>query len=466
MSHQGFDITFKEFKEQFYSRIGDGNCFDVLDINTLKVVLDGLKVQYSKRGKISPYLNKSIFLLFIYYFFKILIDLKKRKNFKLKKLKLLKNKYLTAFSDNYYQEDNKKYSIYYENLYRHYGRENFCYIKKSSKDSLTADIELKDLIFSFNIFQKYNFSLLIALKKNLNVLRNSKQWNDDELANISIAYFLFINEYFKFDFLLKKMNFKFAFMDGHYHEEAFILACKKNNVKVIELQHGLISKEDIFYVLPKQVNKCISKALFADYIFVYGNYWKEVLLNGAEYSDKQINIIGDYQFEGEKEINPEKNGLKKILITTQYSIESYYISYIKSLSYNLDKNWEIIVKIHPVESKEIYSELAQLENVKVTSDNLNKLIDLSEFTISIFSTTLFDSIRRGKPSFALNIDFFKDYVDDIVSTNIIYLLQLNENPIDKFKALDWDKNKVQSNRFYEKFNPSIKLDDILFSKFN
>ena len=41
MSHQGFDKTFKEFKEDFYSKIGDGSCLNVLDINLLK----GLSMQ-------------------------------------------------------------------------------------------------------------------------------------------------------------------------------------------------------------------------------------------------------------------------------------------------------------------------------------------------------------------------------------------------------------------------------------
>ena len=60
MSHQGFNITFKEFKEQFYSKIGDASCFNVLDINLIKIVLDGLKVKYNQRGNYADYLSKPI----------------------------------------------------------------------------------------------------------------------------------------------------------------------------------------------------------------------------------------------------------------------------------------------------------------------------------------------------------------------------------------------------------------------
>src|SRR5688572_24037924 len=42
--------TFSEFKKGFYSKVPDLTIFDCEDYNLLKVVLDGLKVDYKKRG--------------------------------------------------------------------------------------------------------------------------------------------------------------------------------------------------------------------------------------------------------------------------------------------------------------------------------------------------------------------------------------------------------------------------------
>ncbi len=460
MSHQGFDITFKEFKENFYSKIGDGSCLNVLDINLLKVVLDGLKVKYTSRGKIAEYLTKPLAVTLIFYFFKIFVDLKKKASLRQKTSKLRNAKYITAFSDRTQNVNGKVYSYYFQNIYERYGRDKFCYMRKKPISDLHAEIDYNDLIFDLDVFKGYNFKLLLELRKHLRALKRSDKWTKDELDNIGIAYFLFLNEYLKYDAFLKRTKFECAIIDCHYHDEGFILACKKNNVKVIELQHGLISKEDIFFVFPEQVKASVSKALFADHILVYGRYWKEVLLNGTEYKDEQIGLIGYYPFDEEEGGKLQAKQKKSILVTTQYSIASYYIDYVRWLSPKLSNEWEIIVKVHPIETVDIYDELLSLQNVKVTDTNLNALIESSEFIISIFSTTLFDAVHHEKPAFALNIDFFKDYVADVVSTNAIFLLDPNEDPVKKFNSIDPSQQKLMNSLLYADFDASV-LDELL-----
>src|SRR5688572_12477580 len=50
------DTTYTEFKNSFYDRTGDLSILDGGDFNALKIVLDGLKVQYHKRGIKNHYL--------------------------------------------------------------------------------------------------------------------------------------------------------------------------------------------------------------------------------------------------------------------------------------------------------------------------------------------------------------------------------------------------------------------------
>ncbi len=42
--------TFSEFKTQFYKKVNDLSILDCGEINLLKVILDGLKVNYKNRG--------------------------------------------------------------------------------------------------------------------------------------------------------------------------------------------------------------------------------------------------------------------------------------------------------------------------------------------------------------------------------------------------------------------------------
>lgn len=461
MSHQGFDTTFKEFKENFYSKIGDGTCFDVMDINLLKVVLDGLKVRYNKKGKIFDYMSLPTWLILLYYFIRVIKDFRKRQIQNRINLTLKGVKFLAGFSSNIINAEGQNYSAYFHNLYSKYGRSNFCFIKTGSDDRIDSQIIYSKLPLGFNIFSIKNIKLLLELKKKTTQMRKSKMWLRSEQENINIATFIFLTEYYKFDLLFKSMKFEVAIIDGHYHYEGFILACKRHNITVVELQHGLISKEDIFYVFPNQVSDIIEKALFADYIFVYGQYWKNVLLTGCEYKEKQIEILGYYHYQIDSISGKFENKKPYILITTQYSVEMYYIDYIKFLSSKLKDDWHLIVKIHPVESMSIYSELTYLPNVSVVDESLDLLIKDCEFLISIFSTTLFDAVRNGKLAFSLNLDLFKDYVDDVVSTGAIHLLQPWDDPVAKYYALRDSQTVNNIKLYYEDYSYNSSLDRLL-----
>ena len=68
--------TFTDFKNNFYNKVEDITLFDCGDINLLKVVLDGLKVKYTSKGKVNSYLFYPLWLYNLYCF----IKRKKRKN--------------------------------------------------------------------------------------------------------------------------------------------------------------------------------------------------------------------------------------------------------------------------------------------------------------------------------------------------------------------------------------------------
>src|SRR5687768_9428789 len=108
MSHQGFTNTFKDFKDQFYSKIGNGSCFNVLDINLLKVVLEGLKIQYSSRGTVAHYFNKPTIFFYLYLLGKALFDFNRRRLLR-KNIKASGDaSILIGFSDSYLKQNSKK----------------------------------------------------------------------------------------------------------------------------------------------------------------------------------------------------------------------------------------------------------------------------------------------------------------------------------------------------------------------
>ena len=64
-------------------------------------------------------------------------------------------------------------------------------------------------------------------------------------------------------------------MISHYHHEGLIFAAKFLNIKIIEYQHGLISRNDIFYDFPKYIKNNYKDCLFAHQINVFGEFGRK-----------------------------------------------------------------------------------------------------------------------------------------------------------------------------------------------
>ena len=102
--------TFSDFKNDFYKRVPDLTLFDCGDINLLKVVLDGLKVNYVKKGKVRSYLFYPTFLYFLYLWFKKMFIIKSTtKQYDV----TLKKQYIVSETDRIqYNETNEPKSVY------------------------------------------------------------------------------------------------------------------------------------------------------------------------------------------------------------------------------------------------------------------------------------------------------------------------------------------------------------------
>jgi hypothetical protein len=236
---------------------------------------------------------------------------------------------------------------------------------------------------------------------------------------------------------------------------------KEKKIPVIELQHGLIAGEDIFYVLPGAIRPVEKKMLFADEIWVYGQFWKEQLLKGAGYDESRIKIFGYYPFVIQPSEKQKKTygdifpGKKNILVTTQTFMHEYFCSYILFLSQDLirrNADYGILVKLHPAESIDKYSAISRLENVKIVNENLDVLFPLVHLHVSVFSTTLFDALRYDVPNFSFWVEQFSDYIALFRDEKISRVIKANENPLDFLKDIVRQK---PADHYYQEYNPSL-----------
>ena len=461
--------SFSDFKSDFYAKVSDFTLFDCAEFNALKIVLDGLKVDYVSRGKVKSPIFQS---LFVYESINLLKRLKSsilKSNLGHSKqaIEALKNKPYLISDDGRIAIDANglPHSYYFSNLMNALQNELCVHVidkKRHQKSQCHFIIEQLTQSIVLQTLNEREKLLIANIRTTFKRIKASKIFNEKELHNIAFAFQNFFNQYKTWSRLLDQLNPSLMFCIVHYHNEGKMLAFKRKGIKVIELQHGLISTKDIFYVFPAQVKAVVDKALFADEIWVYGNYWKEVLSRGAEYSH-HTKVAGYYlydQFEGyadaAREIDLFASRNQLILITTQTFLHEPFVAYIKWLNNDILKRklpFKILVKNHPLEKKEHYQSLEKEELVKIVNYPLPVIFKQVCMHVTIYSTTLYDGARAGVPGFSLYCEPQKDYIEEILKSGVAVALQPNQNPIDLISEM----KTADADYYYKEFSISELL---------
>lgn len=455
--------SFTDFKVDFYTKVKDFSLFDCAEFNALKIVLDGLRVNYISRGPVKSPIFGS---LIKYEFENILKGINARrtgvKKYASTQISTFKNKKYLISDDGRVALDAQgtPHSYYFTTLMQALKKEDCIHvIEKKRNEKATCDLNYELLINSYLLLplNQEEKTLIKDIRTTYKNIKQSGIFNENELQNIAFAFQNFFNKYKVWSRLLEEVNPHTMFCIVHYHNEGRALAFKRKGIKVIELQHGLIATKDVFYVFPSQTKSIINKALFADEIWVYGNYWKKVLEFGAEYFNK-IKIAGYYLYDNfggynaiEKEIDDFAAGHKLIIVTTQTSLHQAFIDYTLWLMNDIKQRnlpYKILVKTHPLEKQEHYAILHQTEGVKLVNQPLPILFKKVQLHVTIYSTTLYDGARAGVPGFALHNEQYIDYIEEIIQSGVAFPLSLQQNPIDLIPQL----KVVDPHYYYSEFN--------------
>ena len=422
-------FSFKEFKKSFYSKFNSFSVFDGKEFNYFKLALEGMKVNYIGKGKFAStiFYNNLIYrILFIYKVIKQKVNGKlKSFDYHFEIAKNFQNSDLMIIDPGRYKEDfdGNLLPIYFQNIYNSLKKDKSIFFVSQRKINgyKGFDDEYSDILLLGNIINhRYSNVLRNELKLVLNNIIAESFFTKSDLNNIKCAFEKFYEQAIFWLKILEIVKPKEIYMVCHYHNEGLIFAAKKLKIKIIEYQHGLIAKSDIFYDFPIKLKKINKDTLFCDIIRVYGEYWKNKLLEGNSYKKNQIEVLGYYQFnrqfpnQKEKEIIENFAGNKKIiLVTSQTYLSSFYKKHILNLLDNLPNNYRIILKIHPNEDENIYNDLLFTNDLLITLISLEVLFKYSSFHLTIYSTTVFDSIRFNVPTFLIYEENFKEYIIEI-----------------------------------------------------
>ncbi len=333
-------------------------------------------------------------------------------------------------------------SYYFGIVLDQIGREKVTIARDHNHDSaLPREFELTDLLpFANNALDEVEVRMLKDVKFVLKKAAKSGNFTRHELSHIASSLHSFFEQYHMFYQWLKSGDVKVLLMTNHYHREGIIAAAKDLSITSIEFQHGLISEQDLYYVFDKSLVPYERKAFFCDYLFVFGPYWKNILLKGAGYAEDQIVIAGDYSIQSKGWMvhqNAEKRNA--IFIGTQKNMPEHYISYTKKLLETLESkhpDWEVWVKLHPYEKEpKLYDILLASSQCKLfgNGDDLMSLLSQCKIQISVYSTTFFDALGLGVLNLSIqNFTSGSDYAASMVEEGVALPIDFESDPVELF----------------------------------
>lgn len=469
-------ISLTALRQSLQQAIQNPELLDCLDFNLLKV----FQHAFYKTTAGSKAVSRVMFERPILYQ-QIFLALKRIRNRavlsqNIKKITSLKPRQLILYTGGNIvkSEEGENISSNAENLMQSAGKNRCLYIyNEVNRGIVECGQELNGSeVFNCGNLQKLDPEDIILLNALRTTLKKSEiLYIHNELLEFNFKSQIqqFFDDYRSWKYIILVAKPEAVYFAPHYHNEGLVLACKTQNIKAIELQHGLISQEDYYYSYPVQWRNICEKALFADEILVFGDFWKKELLLGSEYRPDQIKIIGKYQYHPAISHDSIERFIRKygienkkvIALCTQTNLPDFYADYTRKLSRIIERNTEyvIVVKPHPRQAGlEKIEATSSLANVRVMdkSDNLMVLLNLSEIQISIYSTTFFDALGSGTINFSLqNVENNTEYASAMVDQGIAYALQVDENPIDLIDKFKTTSEVLKPEFVYAPFKPDF-----------
>jgi len=188
-----------------------------------------------------------------------------------------------------------------------------------------------------------------------------------------------------------------------YGKETFIEACKRKEIPVVELQHGVIYDHHFGYSYPEGE----TKFTFPDYFLTFGEFWNE----NARFPipDDRVIPVGYPYLEGRLDAYDDVERREQLLFISQGTI-GHELSRFALDVYEDDRiDHEVVYKLHPGEYdrwEEEYPWLAE-SSVRVIDRSeppLYRLFAESSAQIGVGSTAVYEGLCFDQETFVFEID--------------------------------------------------------------
>ena len=253
------------------------------------------------------------------------------------------------------------------------------------------------------IEELYSFVFLRNVKiNNESIFHEVQKKLDVQVDALSITK-KYLAQYKIMSLILSKVHKpKVVFITVSYANFGYIRAFKEHNIRVVEIQHGLIGENHFSYRYAYVPNS----NQFPDDVLVYGQRDKNFFQNLTQIPVSNVFSIGSFVLEHFHHRAAENRvPFKRVLVSLQDSHWSLaLLEFI--VRYNELVPNEIEWIIQPRRTPEsFYRELYTFsENVKFSNTSIYESMAVCDAHLTIFSTTALESLSIGKPTFLYNYE--------------------------------------------------------------
>ena len=311
--------------------------------------------------------------------------------------------------------------------------------------------------FSINLIENINKYLINKGLSNFLLTEN--------LVRKKVSQIIFNNVYFT---KLLQMCKPSVVIGSNYYgiEMALNLACRKMNIKSIDIQHGVQGDYHVAYGSWKKIPET-GYDLLPDIFAVWSEEEKKVIDKWAEGTYHKAKIIGHPMrnylaiAKGQNRISERKNCKINVLITLQTG-RGFIKLYKELLEFNNHQIFWFIRK-HPTmgtkEQREIKKELSfynkSIYNYENASDEvLFDLLERIDIHISENSSVVIEAAQYGIPTILVHESGKDLYEREILSGKAFFITQ-PQQIIEKINSLKSHKNPFAKSLDYSQFEERI-----------
>ncbi|OCA87861.1 hypothetical protein A8F94_08460 [Bacillus sp. FJAT-27225] len=332
----------------------------------------------------------------------------------------------------------------YEVLERHFLGQHLGTNKKNRK---YLDIfKLYEMIFErkYNTILHHSVDFLDkaeeAIKEEIGIGMNLKEICCKKIRTFMIYFTLY-------DKLFRKRRPKKIYLLVSYSNHPLIAAAKANNIQVIELQHGVISRYNPAYTFPYSKQKL---EYFPDLLYVFGQYWKA----SADYPIPLSNIkVTGYPFLGSQmeELKGTPKKKYQILFLSQGTIGHELSVYAHQLAKILP-DYEIVYKLHPGEygrwqNYDYLVKAKELKNfslIEEDNDPLHILLAESEFQVGVSSFAIFEGLAYNCKTILMDLSGI-EHMEFLLDNQLVMLASNSTELADRIENF---QAKVMNKSFF------------------